>query len=89
MNIAVRVNDVEDKATTCIKEARTQLKKVKDKFLSNISTYFFFRPNLLINKMVLKKNFLIMKKILMKMKKVILKWILMNHKLMNKLKYLH
>ncbi|CAF5146483.1 unnamed protein product, partial [Rotaria magnacalcarata] len=25
--IAVRVNDVEDKATTCIKEARTQLKK--------------------------------------------------------------
>jgi hypothetical protein len=28
MKIAVRVNDVEDKATTCIKEARTQLKKV-------------------------------------------------------------
>ncbi|CAF3123404.1 unnamed protein product [Rotaria socialis] len=27
--IAVRVNDVEDKATTCIKEARTQLKKIK------------------------------------------------------------
>ena len=28
MKIAVRVNDVEDKATTCIKEARAQLKKV-------------------------------------------------------------
>ncbi len=42
MNIAVRVNDVEDKATTCIKEARIQLKKVQDKFLSNTSTYCFF-----------------------------------------------
>ncbi|CAF4244395.1 unnamed protein product, partial [Adineta steineri] len=29
MKIAMRVNDVEDKATTCIKEARTQLKKTK------------------------------------------------------------
>ncbi|CAF1091476.1 unnamed protein product [Rotaria sordida] len=29
MKIAVRVNDVEEKATTCIKEARTQLKKTK------------------------------------------------------------
>lgn len=29
MKIAVRVNDVEEKATTCIKEARTQLKKVR------------------------------------------------------------
>lgn len=28
MKIAVRVNDVEDKAMACIKEARTQLKKV-------------------------------------------------------------
>ena len=28
MKIAMRVNDVEEKATTCIKEARTQLKKV-------------------------------------------------------------
>jgi hypothetical protein len=28
MKIAVRVNDAEDKATTCVKEARTQLKKV-------------------------------------------------------------
>lgn len=28
MKIAQRVNDVEEKATTCIKEARTQLKKV-------------------------------------------------------------
>jgi hypothetical protein len=45
MKIAVRVNDVEEKATTCIKEARTQLKKVKEKFLSNISKFrftFFF-----------------------------------------------
>ncbi|CAF2611624.1 unnamed protein product [Rotaria sp. Silwood2] len=29
MKIAVRVNDVEEKSTTCIKEARTQLKKTK------------------------------------------------------------
>ncbi|UJR37185.1 hypothetical protein I4U23_029893 [Adineta vaga] len=29
MKIAVRVNDVEDKATKCIKDARTQLKKTK------------------------------------------------------------
>ncbi|CAF0925620.1 unnamed protein product [Adineta ricciae] len=29
MKIAVRVNDVEEKATKCIKEARTQLKKTK------------------------------------------------------------
>jgi hypothetical protein len=36
MNIAVRVNDVEEKATTCIKEARTQLKKVKDKIFFQI-----------------------------------------------------
>jgi len=40
MKIAVRVNDVEEKATTCIKEARTQLKKVNDRFLSNTSIYF-------------------------------------------------
>ncbi len=33
MKIAVRVNDVEDKATTCIKEARIQLKKVEDQIL--------------------------------------------------------
>ena len=32
MKIAVRVNDAEDKATKCIKEARTQLKKVKEHF---------------------------------------------------------
>ena len=35
MKIAMRVNDVEDKATTCIKEARTQLKKV-------LNILFFF-----------------------------------------------
>jgi len=29
MKIAVRVNDVEEKATTCIKEARIRLKKVR------------------------------------------------------------
>jgi len=29
MKIAIRVNDIEEKATTCIKEARTQLKKTK------------------------------------------------------------
>jgi hypothetical protein len=33
MKMAVRVNDVEDKATTCIKEARTQLKKVNENSL--------------------------------------------------------
>jgi hypothetical protein len=42
MKIAVRVNDVEDKATTCIKEARTQLKKVlRSKYLSS-HNYFYF-----------------------------------------------
>lgn len=42
MKIAVRVNDVEDKATACIKEARTQLKKViETNFL--FSTHYRFR----------------------------------------------
>ena len=29
MKIAIRINDVEEKSTKCIKEARTQLKKVQ------------------------------------------------------------
>ena len=42
MKIAVRVNDVEDKATTCIKEARTQLKKVFGQRFLSLERLIFF-----------------------------------------------
>lgn len=41
MKIAARINDVEEKATTCIKEARQQLKKVRKRFRFSVTMFSF------------------------------------------------